>query len=486
MKHTATTNPGAMTRSMTAAQGAAGPKALRIGLMRGTAMLHERVLRERGAVRVGTSERDTLTVPAGDVAASVEVFAKAPGGWALRFDATMEGEVALPSGLRRLRDLRDDPSVPRDGATWCLALPETARGRVRFGALTLLFQFVAAPTAMPRPQLPTALRTSWARGTDWTYNGCLSAFLVLAVAGVGWTEFAWDPLVDADVLDDPRFVRLLAMPPDTSEPAEPAHDAEGAAADAPRASNAATPPARSSRPSRPSSMPGPDRSVDRAEAAAAAATRAVDSAMHGLDHSADLALLTGVNGTTGRSARDALAEGGLMTGTEADLAHVGGIAENDGRVGVHRGTMASAAAMAPGHLGVHDTVASTGDHVGERPVELRVRIVHPTTDLGAPDVHDEDGTVDANAVARIIRGQLGGVRDCYQRELRNNPALQGRLEVSFTLGTSGRITHASTNGMSEAPAVGTCVTARLRGLVFPMPEGGSVGFSFPFTFAPGG
>lgn len=58
--------------------------------------------------------------------------------------------------------------------------------------------------------------------------------------------------------------------------------------------------------------------------------------------------------------------------------------------------------------------------------------------------------------------------------------------MSFTIGPSGRITRISTGGplASSSPALGSCVASRLRGLVFPTPEGGSVEFSFPFTFSP--
>jgi TonB family protein len=81
---------------------------------------------------------------------------------------------------------------------------------------------------------------------------------------------------------------------------------------------------------------------------------------------------------------------------------------------------------------------------------------------------------------------MGGIRSCYERALRNNPTLSGRLEVRFTIGTSGRVTSASSSGLSAAPEVGSCVVSRVRGLVFPTPEGGSVDFSFPFNFSPGG
>ena len=112
-------------------------------------------------------------------------------------------------------------------------------------------------------------------------------------------------------------------------------------------------------------------------------------------------------------------------------------------------------------------------------------MIRGSADLGSGDSIGGEGNIDAGRVASLIRGQLGGIRSCYERALRNNPTLSGRLEVRFTIGAAGRVTSASSSGLSAAPEVGTCVASRIRGLVFPQPEGGSVDFSFPFTFAPG-
>ena len=58
-----------------------------------------------------------------------------------------------------------------------------------------------------------------------------------------------------------------------------------------------------------------------------------------------------------------------------------------------------------------------------------------------------DGTVNADSVARLIRGQLGGIRSCYERELRQNPALSGRLD--------GRLFEASAEVVVDALADST-------------------------------
>ena len=117
----------------------------------------------------------------------------------------------------------------------------------------------------------------------------------------------------------------------------------------------------------------------------------------------------------------------------------------------------------------------------------RERVIRGSAEVGSEGSRGGGSEIDASVVARIIRGQLGGIRACYERELLANPGLSGRLEISFTIGEGGRITRISAAGpvASAAPAVGSCVSGRLRGLVFPSPEDGSVEFTFPFTFSPG-
>jgi hypothetical protein len=480
-----------MTRAMNATKLPAGPKVLRIGVMQGTRMTEERILRDRSAVTVGTTEHNTFVVASAELPPRAELFSVADGQYILHLTDAMEGQFAMPDGVRKLSDLRRSPATQRTADGYRVAVPDTARGKIHLGSVVFLFQFVAAPPVMPRPQLPAALRSRWVKNVDWTYNSCFSAFLALAIGSVAYVEYAYDPIVDDDLaMDDARLVRLLAMPAPTVEPAPDAapDDPTTEASAAPTPDRPAPATTRAPRPT------AADRAADRAaadqrrvDAANAAADRAVQAVANVTRSSAEFAALTGVNETGRGNARDALAEGGLMTGTRDDLAHASGIAPATGRVGVQRGAIANPGGPPGGRqLGEATLVRSTGDQIGTGPEVVRARVIVIRTEPGEIVERDGEGTVDPSSVARIIRGQLGGIRSCYERELRNNPTLAGRLNVSFTIGTSGRITTASTSGLPAAPAVGTCVTGRLRGLVFPVPEGGSVGFDFPFTFTPGG
>lgn len=483
--------PGAMTQAMAAQKVATGPKVLRIGVMQGTRMSEERIIRDRASVSVGTTERNTFTVASSELPSSFELFTMAGGQYQLNFTDKMEGQLALAEGIKKLADLRSNPGTRRGPTGWQVPLSETSRGKIQLGGVMFLFQFVVPPPPQPKPQLPAAIRAGWVKNIDWTYNACFSAFLVLAIASIAYVEYVYDPIVDDEFsLDDSRLVRLLATPPPVEEP-EPTPEAEANPNDT-AANTPAAPTPTEHRPAPTAAEREASRTAAaerRSEAATAAANRAVDAALSALNNSAEFAALTGANDTGRGSARDTLGQGGLMAGTERDLANVGGISAASGQVGVRRGGLASAGGGGLGGrgLGQGGAVASSGNAIGSGQEIVRERVIRGNADIGSGDSTGGEGQVDPNAVARIIRGQIGGIRGCYERELRNNPTLAGRLEMSFTIGASGRITRISAGGplASSSPAVGSCVSSRLRGLVFPTPEGGSVEFSFPFTFTPG-
>ncbi len=486
-----TPRPGAMTQAMAAAKGASGPKVLRIGVMQGTRMSEERIIRDRGTVTVGTTERNTFTVAAPELPGSFELFSMVGGQYFLNFTEKMEGQLALPEGFKKLADLRNSPTAKRGPTGWQVALAESSRGKIQLGEVMFLFQFVVPPPPQPKPQLPAAIRAGWVKNIDWTYNACFSGFLVLAIASVAYVEYVYDPIVDDDLsLDDARLVRLLATPPPAPEEPEHQEAAENTQQQTGQQQQQQQQSAqRTQQSAEQRTAARQDAAQRRADQAASAATRAADAAMAALNNSAEFAALTGANDTGRGSARDALSQGGLMAGTAADLANVGGIAAASGQVGVRRGGVASAGGGLGGRgLGQGGTVESSGNNIGSGQEIVRERVIHGNADIGGGESTGGEGQVDANAVARLIRGQIGGIRGCYERELRNNPTLSGRLEVNFTIGSAGRITSASSDGplAAAAPTVGSCIVSRLRGLVFPTPEGGAVQFSFPFTFSPGG
>lgn len=482
--------PGAMTMAMQAVKTVSGPKVLRIGVIQGGKIIEERIIRNRDTVSVGTTERNTFTVVAPEFPARFELFQMVGGNYKLNFTDGMEGRVAMAQGVQSLQQLKQSGQAARSNVGFQVALSAQCRGKVSVGGVTFLFQFVAPPPPQARPQLPAAIRAGWVKDIDWTYNACLSFFLMFAFSGIAYVEYLYDPEIEDSFELSSRMVTLVQPPvvEDTPPPAAPVDDHAGedqaaanAQAQAQQQQQQANTPSHQTAAEREAAH---DAQVARAaDRASAAAERAAQAALSGIQASAEFSQLTGTTDTGRGGATDRLAQGGLMGGTVADLAGTAGVTGAAGG-GIRRGGMAAnAGGVGGGRLGTGTAVAS-GPAVGTGGTIVQERVIHaamPSMSGGESD----DGTLDSGALARVVRNQLSGIRSCYDRVLRNNPTLSGRLSVNFTIGTSGRVTAASWDGLSAAPEVGSCVASVFRRMVFPTPEGGAVQSSFSFNFTPG-
>ena len=95
-----------------------------------------------------------------------------------------------------------------------------------------------------------------------------------------------------------------------------------------------------------------------------------------------------------------------------------------------------------------------------------------------------DGGLDKETIARIIRGQLGQIRYCYERQLSANPDLYGKIMVKFTIGAAGSVVAQAigTTSLNNAMVEG-CILRRIAGWQFPAPKGGTnVLVTYPFLF----
>jgi hypothetical protein len=108
----------------------------------------------------------------------------------------------------------------------------------------------------------------------------------------------------------------------------------------------------------------------------------------------------------------------------------------------------------------------------------------------APSVRELSATVNGRlppeVIQRIVRQNFGGFRACYERGLRGNPSLQGRVAVKFVIDRGGGVAVAADGG-SDFPDRGVvqCVVSGFSQLSFPEPEGGRVTVVYPIVFDPG-
>jgi outer membrane biosynthesis protein TonB len=104
-------------------------------------------------------------------------------------------------------------------------------------------------------------------------------------------------------------------------------------------------------------------------------------------------------------------------------------------------------------------------------------------DAGGTDA-DFVGTIDKEAVRRVIRSILSQIKSCYERQLRSNSNLEGKVIITFEIEEQGRVriakTKTSTLGDSN---VESCVAMRIKEQRFPEPPPGTVAVvDYPFVF----
>ncbi|HRI72662.1 MAG TPA: energy transducer TonB, partial [Polyangium sp.] len=162
--------PGQMTAVMRAMDQAAGPKVLRVGLVLGGKVIEERVIRERGHVTIGPSEKSTFVTPGKNIPSNFRLFELINNKYVLNFLDNMSGKVAQESGTADLAELKIGSKRAFVGNVTVSQIPlsDDARGKIIVGDTTFLFQFVAAPALQARVQMPVSVQAGFGHSIDWS------------------------------------------------------------------------------------------------------------------------------------------------------------------------------------------------------------------------------------------------------------------------------------------------------------------------------
>jgi outer membrane biosynthesis protein TonB len=93
------------------------------------------------------------------------------------------------------------------------------------------------------------------------------------------------------------------------------------------------------------------------------------------------------------------------------------------------------------------------------------------------------GTIDKEAVAKVINSHLHEVSSCYERALLKTPGLAGKIVLEWQITTSGSVGYAKTKSSSmQSPAVESCILQALKTWRFPPAKGAGVIITYPFMF----
>jgi len=445
---------------------------LRVGVLYDSLMVAEAFfLPDAGdrEVSLGDSARADVFVPWEAGLRHAVVFKRRAGRWHVVLVDGLEGELVKDEkshGIARLRASGQKKAKP--GAELLVPLDARATGKLTLAGAKIYFQFterrpkrVGLP---PRHPLVAALR----RVEPALANAfCGSALTIVGTILAAITIYP--PQNDArNMFITAQNVKMLIE--DAPEPPPPASDAPlqkpAEKSDEGEAKAPKNEPKKAAEPSKPADPKAARAALQESVTQKTilqyfAATKdgdtpniiSKDELWDGKMREAfdGTALVLSDRGTAGPSGRG-LREGGSIQGT------VAGLGDGD---------------LSGGGTGAVETGAT-------REIKVKSQVKAEAVD------EMFGGTLDRNIVSQTVQRRISAIKTCYERELKSNPELAGKVVVQFTIEESGRVGASKVvSDTTGEPRVGQCIAATIGRFKFPSPEGGAVTASYPFVLQPG-
>lgn len=461
------TRPGTMTAVMRAVDQNAGPKVLRVGLVLGGKVIEERVIKQRTHVTIGPSEKSTFVTPGKNVPSNFRLFELVGNDYVLNVLDSMTGRLALKSGVSDLADLKSQAKTTTVGnvAVYQVPLSDEARGKVVVGDTTFLFQFVAAPAAPAKVQMPVSLQGGFGHSIDWstTIIAAFSFLLHFGLVGTIYSDWMDPPVSDEfDVAQLLDTIKNLPAPPPVEEPKDTAETA--------------TPTATAEAP-KPTAAPAAKADTGGGKVSDARAAQ-ISNELAQLD----LQMLGALN-SMGDATAGVLERGDVPMGLFDSAAASGAGASALGGMAGLIGPDGAGGTVRPGAAGnslanIGDTQAQAATAASAAGAAKTVKGPTGSAQVGGAAV---TGSV-ANAQS-VVAGMGAGFRRCYNRGLQTDPTMKGSVRITARIGPNGEVLSASPSGGGglSGDVIG-CVVARVQSAQFAPPDGGGATVVIPVSF----
>ena len=446
-------------------------KILRIGIIQGGRIVEERLVRKRENITVGQSAKNLFVVPSEALPRQWLLFEISGNHYVAHFSDGMDARIAVGNEIISLSQLKQTGKIQKRGHSWVLPLDERSRGKITLGDMTILFQFVTPPPPQPRPQLPASVRGAITSELDWSFTTiAVGSFLLHLLLVIYLRNVDWPRKPDIEEIPD-RFVKMMIKkvepPPEAKKEVAKATEEE----------------------KKPEKKKGEEKKVTpkRELTAEEKARIAEEKARADAERRARLAeqvkstgllKLLGARADGSGSIADVLGKGDVDRDQEKAFQGVGGIgvaSANDQLRGIKSGGSGSGKVATVGGLRGGGSISEGG--TGNAAAEKRVTGVVKSE---APAV---DGELDPGLVAKEVRARLGAIKACYERALKRNPTLTGKIVMHWTITAAGTVSGVDVEQDSLGDSeVASCIKSLVARWRFPAPSGGSVDVSFPFVF----
>lgn len=433
------TNPPPAKRAHAPASGLV----LRVGLVVQGALVVETLLPPHAPLTVGQSPENTLCHADPSLPEAVVLVETDRRGqrW-LWVTPGLTATLRTADGLQSLPQLLQRPGVEEHSGVTRVPLHPSDCGKLVVGAVTLLFQQIEAPTRLPPPR-PGRFRPRLLDKDDPVFLGFLSVTAAAVASMALWV--AGQPPVEQVAFEQlPDYFATVMLPPPAPPAPPPVEEAPP-----PVAEPQGTPVERAA-PAEPEPTPEttePAAAPVDSDAAALAAARRDRAARDTVLQSGIFAAI----GTLGEGADVGLETlKGHLDDIESDQTastqgpalrrSTGPGGRGDRRVGL-------------GTTGVRDTTAvATVEQTAPR----------ASSKMGSLDFAPPDDPAVADSVRDTVARHSGRVQHCYEKALKKDPSLAGRLVVEFDV-VGGRVSRVSLfEDTVGSAALNACVTGSVR------------------------
>jgi len=436
-------------------------KILRIGIIQSGRIVEERLIPADSAVTVGDHPKCTVVISGTELPSKrFELFANRGGKYCLQFTDKMHGKVAQDSGINTLAGLASTGKAAKKGSWFSFPLSEDNRGKVYVGDYTVLFQFVTPPPQPARRKSGDFRPFRWEE-IDWLFLGVLFVSALLHTAAVIWIE-SQPPPKEFTIDDIPaRCVKRVVEEEKEETPEETTEEeGEGEPEDAPEEAAPEEAPKEAA--------PAPQESAEERRAR-----------MEEEVQSTGLLALIGTAGesSSGDAVADLLSDG-LSSEAGSALANSTGLAvgrRDSDSSGLRAGGGGEGAASI-GSIG--GAGGGSGGSVQKKKTALKAK-------LGTGSAEIATSPEDIKSIKKTMKRYNGRVKSCYERQLKSDPDLSGKVTVTFEIETSGKVSGADVldNSTGNA-ALEACILKVVRTIKFnpPPPDVVTVD-GYPYIFS---
>ncbi len=450
------------------------PKILRIGIIQGGRIVEERLVRKRENITIGQSAKNMFVVPSDALPRNWLLFEASGTQYVAHFSDGMDARIAVGNEIISLSQLKQTGKIQKRGTSWPLPLDERSRGKISLADMTILFQFVTPPPPQPRPQLPASVRGSALTGMDWFFTTIAAISFLLHLSLIIYLRNVdWPRKPDIEAVPD-RFVQMVQVKKPEEKKVE-TKKAEEKKDEKKEEKKKAVAEEKKAAPEK-KQLSDEEKARLAEEKARADAERRARLAEQ--VKSTGLLKLLGARADGEGSIADVLGKVDVDRDQEKAFQGVCGVGvanSNDQLRGIKSG--GSGTGRVASASGLRGGGSIEGGGTGAAATEKKVSGVVKSE---APAV---DGELDPAMVAKEVRTRLGAIKACYERALKRNPNLSGKVVIHWTITQAGTVSGVDVEQDTLGDAeVASCIKSLVARWRFPAPSGGSVEVSFPFVF----